>query len=379
MLRPIVYRAFQATTVVDGGDFVQKLDYYCQQTGNIRRSTLVAIIQVSDLHAQVPHDALLNALADFLHTQTPNGRLGDFHVDTLVHLTALVLRNNIFLYDHVIMRYVRGCPPNLPIIELLGSIFMNHWQRQLVRAARMGSLFVARYHHSIFCTWNDDKENLQQLLKFMRADLPAPLRLGSSIGSSVNFLRCTVENRNGQLHTGVLQRTHRQPFLLPYGNEHPRLLHRQWFRFLLIRAGQYCTTYDAFEDERRRVELTFLANGYSLEFVEYHVRQFFERFTVDHQRVVRLNDRQFVALRQQLFRHVQQDIRRRDEEHFMADPFRTVFLHYTFDWGDRHWFNAQFYKLWAETINTDARFREFRLKIVLISKHAYSSFALLAP
>ncbi|CAF4354136.1 unnamed protein product, partial [Rotaria sordida] len=33
---------------------------------------------------------------------------------------------------------------------------------------------------------------------------------------------------------------------LPYTKNHPRLRHRQWFRYALIRSGQYCSSFEDF-------------------------------------------------------------------------------------------------------------------------------------
>jgi len=56
------------------------------------------------------------------------------------------------------------------------------------------------------------------------------------------------------------------------------VMHRQWFRVALLRATQYCSSWDNVNEEWHYIELTFLANGYSLDLVKDHLRQFFARF-----------------------------------------------------------------------------------------------------
>ena len=378
VLRPIVDKAFQATAVSNNGDFVQKLDYFCKQANHVTDQSSLATFEVIDLYANVPHDALLTVLSRFLHAQSLTGRLETFTIDAFQQLISLVLRNNLFVYESNIYRYMRGCPVNLPIVELLGGIYMHYWQMPLMRHVRLGSLFYGRYHHTGFFTWDSSATHLQLLFNKMKESLPVDLQLRTSIGGSAHFLHCHIENLHGRLQTRAYHDPTQQPFLLPYAAEHPRLTHRQWFRFALTRAGRACATFAEFDEERLRIELTFLANGYSLDFTEYHLRQFFQRFTVSHQRYVRLDDVQYTAMRQQLFRQVHQEKNCREEEQTLTRNRRWVTLHYLFDWGARAQFNAHFYELWCRTINEDPKFKSQGLKIVLKSKHCYTSYVLLA-
>jgi hypothetical protein len=95
------------------------------------------------------------------------------------------------------------------------------------------------------------------------------IRVTVSIDFHVDILGTFIENRKDNLFTRVQHDANRQPFLLPYVTGHPRLMYRQWYRFALIRVGHYCMVWEGFEDERLRIELTFLVDGYSLHFVEF--------------------------------------------------------------------------------------------------------------
>jgi hypothetical protein len=50
-------------------------------------------------------------------------------------------------------------------------------------------------------------------------------------------------------------------------------MHRQWYRFGLIRAGQYCIRWEDFEDQQLLVKSMFLVNSYSLNVVEFLWKQ----------------------------------------------------------------------------------------------------------
>jgi Fe-S cluster assembly iron-binding protein IscA len=199
-----------------------------------------------------------------------------------------------------------------------------------------------------------------------------------SIGSNVNFLNATLENKNGNLYTYMYHDPIVQPFLLPYIPNHPRLGHRQWFRFALIRAGQYCLCLEDFHEERVQIELTFLANGYSLDFVEYHLAQFFKRFNPSStQQPMDLNRFTYGSLRAQLFRHFRQQKIDQEERQQLKNKHQLIELYYLYDWGSRSEFNKHFYKLWTDILNKDQTFTKHGLKIILNSKHCFLSNTLL--
>ena len=169
-----------------------------------------------------------------------------------------------------------------------------------------------------------------------------------------------------------------QPFLLPYIAHHPRLGHRQWFRFALIRAGLYCVCYEDFEEERVHIEITFLANGYSLAFVQDQLKQFLIRFNAStSEQPMDLNRGTYTSLRMQLFRHFRQQKVHLEERQELENKHQLIELYYLYDWGSRHEFNQYFYQHWARTINKDPRFLKHGLKIILNSKHCFLSNTLL--
>ncbi|CAF4392049.1 unnamed protein product, partial [Rotaria sordida] len=104
-----------------------------------------------------------------------------------------------------------------------------------------------RYKDTGFLTWNGPIDQLQTLFNKLEQELDSNLQMTTFISSDVHFLHAAIENRKGSLHTHVHHDSTIQPFLLPYEHCHPRLFHRQWFRAALIRAGQYCSSFEDFE------------------------------------------------------------------------------------------------------------------------------------
>lgn len=134
--------------------------------------------------------------------------------------------------------------------------------------------------------------------------------------------------------------------------------------------------YD-FNRERIYIELTFLANGYSLEYVEAQVQQFLKTFNAFPLPTPQM-EILYEALRSRLFRWIEQQQYHYEQDQTLQDNNQLVHLHYLFDWGLRRQFNEKFHQLWSQLLKQDATFAKANLKIRLNSHHCYSSNALLA-
>jgi hypothetical protein len=318
-------------------------------------------------------------LNKFLVQQLPNTYYRWLSIPTIVQLTKFALEHHFFTYNKKIYRYIKGSPLNFAFTQLLFDIYLYHWQVILVRHIRINNQFYGRYHHRGIFTWNDSSNGLHTCINELNEQNP-DVQLTISTGTQVHFLQAHIENQNGVLHTRVYQDPTMQPFLLPYAAEHPRLLHRRWFRFRLARSIQYCPSFDDFQEQCLQIELTYLANGYSLDFVHYHLEQFFKRFNPFKNNFVhnRLN---YNSLRQQVFRYYNQknfELKRTQQQQQLITIPRLISFFYLFDWGNRIEFNRKFHELWFNMIKQDLTSANLDFKILLRSKHCYSSNTLLA-
>ena len=210
---------------------------------------------------------ILTALNQCLVNPVNEGRHQRLTSEATEELTKLVLQNNIFTYNGKIYRYLKGMPLNMSLTELLCNIFLQQWQLPLLRQIRVANEFYGRYHNTgIMTMYEPNMKKLETTFNELKQQY-SNVEITTAIGSNVNFLNAYMENQNGNLYTCVYHNPIiEQPFLLPYIANHLRLGHRQWFHFALIRAGQLWFHYEDFEEERVQIELTFHANGYSLDF-----------------------------------------------------------------------------------------------------------------
>ena len=380
LLRPLYDKSSPSTTFLNGADFIQKIQEYCIQKDTLLPRTKFVTFQMHHLYSTISHEDILTALNQLLVTPINEGqRHQRLTSDAIEKLTKLVLSRHIFTYNGKIYRYLKGLPLNMPLTELLCNIYLHYWQLPLVRQIRVANGFYSRYRNiGLMTCYEPNLNKLQTTLNELKQQHPN-IEISTSIGSTVNFLNATLENKNGNLYSYMYHDPSIQPFLLPYISNHPRLGHRQWFRFALIRAGLYCVCYEDFEEERVHIEITFLTNGYSLAFVQDQLQQFFKRFNPSSsvQQPMDLNRSTYTLLRTQLFRHFRQQKLDLEERKELENKHQLIELYYLYDWGSRHEFNQQFYKLWTEIINKDPTFLKHGLKIILSSKHCFLSNTLL--
>ncbi|CAF2153587.1 unnamed protein product [Rotaria magnacalcarata] len=378
LLRPLFNNLSVSTRFLNSDDFIYKLRYFAIKLDSLLPKTQFVTFKIHDLYDNVTHAGLLQALYAFHAHSLVSTRHKRLSNDAIHELTAIVLRNNFFSYDDKIYRFTKGSPLNLPLTDLLGDIYLYDWQFPLVRQLRLNDLFYGRYHNIGLMTWYGPIEQLQTILDELEQLLPSGAQLTSFIATTVHFMDCLIDNRRGNLFTNVYHDSTVQPFLLPYIPDHARLSHRKWFRYIFIHAFHYCCSFEDFEDERIYIDAIFLANGYSLDFVEYHWRQFLKRFNFSHVELTDLNRYKYSSLRTELFSRIMARKREREEENLLETNQKMIQLHYLFDWGSRCEFNEKFHRLWLTILNEDLTFKQYGLKIQLNSKHCYSSNILLA-
>ena len=374
LLRPLFDKFSQSTRLTSGVDFIQKLQHYTAQADCLTASTRFVTFRVHNLSTRMAHANVHNVVSQFLAHQIGAGDGNDERLSStaVAELIRLVLSSNQFTHEGTVYRFVKGGPTNLPLMQLLADIYLQDWQRTFVRQVRVNQGFFGRYFDTGILTWNGSTESLAACVLEMNAQYP-DIAMTTSTGFNVHFLHCFVENQRGCLYTRVHHDPREQLFLLPYAADHPRLTHRQWFRFALARAGQYCSHFDDFQDERLRIELTFLANGYSLDFVKDHLRRFFQRV---HSSAA-LNSSTYASFRSQLFHYFNEQKYARDAD--SGDrPACLVRLHYAFDWGARGDFNKQFRRLWSTLVDEDPALQQHAFTMILNTKHCHSSDTLLA-
>ncbi|CAM4984757.1 unnamed protein product [Rotaria socialis] len=87
------------------------------------------------------------------------------------------------------------------------------------------------------------------------------IKLVRQIGRSAPFLDVLIENRKGTLITSVYHKEAAEPYVVPFGSNHPDHVFRNTVDTAITRAVRYSTAVSEFEEEIRQMKLMFLYNG----------------------------------------------------------------------------------------------------------------------
>lgn len=202
------------------------------------------------------------------------------------------------------------------------------------------------------------------------------VRFQKLIGPKVSFLNAYIENRQGQLYT----RVHRDPtmprYILPYVIGHTKSSHSGHLFSALIRAVCYCTFVEDFHRERIYLELTYLINGYSLLFLETHVKRFFNYFDSETMRFS-YNQNSYDKFRQLWFQYVKQRQEQSSQLQKFDDTNCLYQFDYIYDFGPKCRFNREFRQTWNHYFEHHPTLCEENCKIILNAKNFHSLNSLL--
>ncbi|CAF2074095.1 unnamed protein product [Rotaria magnacalcarata] len=104
------------------------------------------------------------------------------------------------------------------------------------------------------------------------------IKLVRQIGRSVPFLDVFIQNSKGALKTSVYHKEVAEPYVVPFGSDHPGHVFRNTVDTAITRAVRYSTTLSQFEEEIRQMKLMFLYNGYSPRYIYRRLTTLFSKY-----------------------------------------------------------------------------------------------------
>ncbi|CAF2184658.1 unnamed protein product [Rotaria magnacalcarata] len=104
------------------------------------------------------------------------------------------------------------------------------------------------------------------------------IKLVRKIGRNVPFLDVLIENRKGTLTTSVYHKEAAEPYVVPFGSDHPGHVFRNTADTAITRAVRYSRTLSEFEEEIRQMKLMFLYNEYSSRHIHRRLTTLFSKY-----------------------------------------------------------------------------------------------------
>ena len=370
----------QGRMFYNGSDFLRKFHDYIDRTHRLCSTTKFVTITIDNFYHLVSHDHMLNTLTDFFLNDYHLPYIEKIHYTKIVQLTSLFLRNNRFYYDNKIYRFIKGGPTNSGLIETLANIYLSRMEHFLIDQHSMQNQFYGRYKNQIFFTWNQSLNELGEILKVMTSKYDH-LDFDIHIEEKLTYLDIYLENHHGLLYSRIHHRQNQQSYTLPYTpNGNSIRTHSHWLRSSLIRAVRYCTTMEDFNQERIYLEMTYLANGYSLEFIEKHMEHFFTFFDGKKLQQLPLDQRLYEKFRHRLFNFMSEQRQYMEKKQESFKKNRRFHLSYTHDnMSAKGEFNKKLRKILSENIPLhDVTFENNKLQLDIIPNYQYSLNALLS-
>lgn len=234
----------------------------------------------------------------------------------------------------------------------------------------------ASYKDRVFFTWNGFKNELEHVLQIFQQQYPK-IQTQILIDTCVPFFNVAVANHHGQLFTRLYQSPAMQAYTLPYVVGHSKVNHSDYIRKGLLRAVCFSSSVQDFQQQRIHLELTYLANGYSLQFVDSHMAHFFDYFQAVDLRYS-MDQIMYDKFRRQCFNF--KDVHRAlsDQLQHMDDTSQVIHLHYLYQYGDRCLFDKEFQQLWNTYFKGHSQLDPTKTTVRLTTKHLHSLNALLA-
>ncbi|CAM2725150.1 unnamed protein product [Rotaria socialis] len=258
----------------------QIVDVYPQIIVDVPKISLNRIqldyLSKSDLYTMLPQEESLDILIEFL-LQYDYQKVQNIPIDIIRKLAIIVIKENVFVYEKKFYRQVIGGAMGSAFTLTLANIFMWKWEKQLVHRLKLSNEIYGRYVDDIFFTSNDSLESIDQMLDEANNFHPN-IKLVRQIGRSVPFLDVLIENRKGTLTISVYHKEAAEPYVVPFGSDHPGHVFRNTADTAITRAVRYSTTLSQFEEEIRQMNLIFLYNVYTSRHIDWRLSTLFSKY-----------------------------------------------------------------------------------------------------
>lgn len=284
LLEPFYEQTMCSSICQSGIDAIRAFEKYADE-GHLQSTTLLVHIQIHDLCTIFTHDFMIEALKKFFHAYTDNQSIHGTSITTILQLVQLVLENQYFLHENKLYQQLAGGPLGLSLTKTLANIYLWYWQTDVVLMLTNKKQLFGRCLDEIFFTWNESKDELQKVLNEMINNdylKNTHVKITTSTGQKIHYLDAQFGHSNGILQTNVYHEQSIEPYALPYvyDTTTTRQDHSFLLRAALIRAVLFCSNVDEFENERFYIELSFLINNASLNFIEETIEKFFREFSI---------------------------------------------------------------------------------------------------
>ena len=332
ILRPLFDQMATSTTVTCGLELIKQLQDWSKT--HMRQETLLCTIDVTDLYTMIPQVEgvlSLKKMLDYLHLK----QISDLRIEVILCLARFVMQNNYFSYNGQYYHQIRGGAMGSPLTLTVTNCYMFFFEQSIKRQISNGHGLYFRYIDDIFITINwPQRHFLKEIDRWNKID--DNIRLSANISHTADFLDLHMENKNGELFTSVFHKPSYEPYYLPFNSIHPLHMKKNIPFAMLLRGLRYCSSFDAYLDERAKLRMALLLNKYPGHFVDQQFHRLFYKFGINEP----LGIHNYESYRQKILDSPIQS-------KTVVDHSRTMFVHFTYC-SNMRTFPSKFHTLWQK-------------------------------
>ena len=277
LLRPLFNKMAATTTVTSGNEVLDKLGKWSVK--NLRQTTTFCTLDVCNLYTMIPQiDGVLSfkKMLDKLNLKHVSG----LSTETIIKLSRYVLQNNYFTYNSRYYHQIRGGAMGSPLTLTMANCYMYFYELDIIKQITNSGGLYMRYIDDIFIVINWPTRHLHKQINIWN-NFNMNIKLNPHVDQSVNFLDITIENKNGQLFTKVYHKPSHEPYFLPYNSIHPLHIKKNIPFAMLLRSIKYCSTFEAYLDERETIRMALLLNKYPNNFIDNQFNRIFTKYNIN--------------------------------------------------------------------------------------------------
>jgi hypothetical protein len=279
LLRPLFDQMAKEDTVSCAFELLKK--FYQWSEIHMKKDTLLCTLDVSDLYTMIPQTEgvlSLKKMMDHLKLKQIGGG-GGVKTEAVIKLSRFVVQNNYFSFNNQFYHQVRGGAMGSPLTLTIANCYMFFFERTIVNQIRNSGGLYVRYIDDIFIAINWPQRHLiKQIDLWNKIDIN--IKLNPQIGNKINFLDLYMENIDGKLFTNVYHKPSHEPYYLPYNSVHPIHIKKNIIFTMLLRAIQYCSTFDTYIHEREALRMAFLLNKYPNKCIDQQFNKIWSKFNI---------------------------------------------------------------------------------------------------
>ena len=222
----------------------------------VTSTTTLATFDAVSLYTSIPLGRCLTVLANMIRSH--------YLYAFLIRGLALVLYNNIFVFESSTWKQTQGIAMGTPVAPTVANLYLAFYEHQFIRSSSLwGKELVAfrRYIDDLFVVWTGNS-SLDDLKQLFRHQFGISWTLGET-GDKVSFLDLNISIEDDQFVTTTFQKDLNLYLYTPFRSAHPPHCLSGLIKGLLLKYKRQNSRFSDFFDLATKFANRLAARGYS--------------------------------------------------------------------------------------------------------------------